>query len=73
MEVPDTRLSSPFIDILWLTRTIHRLKTDARTALLTSKRTIDTNIKSRQDKLLAGGVLNPKPDDEKTCVLPLSI
>jgi len=43
-----------------------RLKVDARTALLTSKRTIDANTKSRRDELLAGGVLNPKPDDEKT-------
>ena len=49
--------------------TILRLKAAARTALLTSKRTLDTNTKSRRDELLAGGVLNPKPGDENTCVL----
>ena len=50
--------------------TILRLKADARTALLTSKRTIDTNTKSRRDQLLTGGVPDPKPDDEKACVPP---
>lgn len=53
-------------------QTILRLKADARTALLTSKRTIDINIKSRRDELLAGKLLKPKPDDEKTCVPSLS-